>query len=243
MTPLGDPEPDVTFYKGGLPIEKKKNLKYRTDWDPTSDTYTLVIKNAGLEDMGVYTVKAKNDKGETSSNATIRFGDWPVESFEDPYVKLNIIDVTTSESGSDTDDDIVDSTKKKLAQLIEEDLDLSIIEERSEHSEAMEDSLSEDSLSEDTYAPRIEIVPEPVCVNEGETIRLATKVTGQKVMVISQTSSQRSWLFASHPALAQYRPCVFILFFVTSSIILLSCTFVVRSCNINNRYSSSHVQM
>ena len=238
MTPLGDPDPDVTFYKGGLPIEKKKKLKYRMDWDPTTDKYTLVIKNAGLEDMGVYTVKAKNDKGETSSNATIRFGDWPVESFEDPYVKLNIIDVTTSESGSDTDDDIVDSTKKKLAQLIEEDLDLSIIEERSEHSEAM-DSLSEDELSEDTYAPRIEIVPEPVCVNEGETIRLATKVTGQKVMVISQTSSRQSWLFASHPALAQYRPCVFILFFVTSSINLLSCTFVRSSCK---RYSNFHVQ-
>ena len=203
MTSLGDPDPDVTFYKGGLPIETKKKLKYRVDWDPTSDKYTLVIKNAGLEDMGMYTVKAKNDKGETSSNATIRFGDWPVESFEDPYVKLNIIDVTTSESGSDTEDDIVESTKKKLAQLIEEDPDLSIIEERSEHSEAVEDSLSEeDELSEDTYAPRIEIVPEPVCVNEGETIRLATKVTGQKVMAISKTSSPRSWLFASHSALA-----------------------------------------
>ena len=194
---LGDPDPEVTFYKGGLPIQTRRTLKYRLDWDPESENYSLVIKNAGLEDMGVYTVRAKNDRGETSTNATIRFGDWPIESFEDPYVKLNIIDVTTSESGSDTEDDIVETTKKKLAQLIEEDPDLSIIEERSEHSDVLEDSLSED-LSEDSYAPRIEIVPEPVCVNEGETIRLATKVTGQKV--IPQTSSQRSWLFASrHP--------------------------------------------
>ena len=151
------------------------------DWDPNNDKYTLIVKNAGLDDMGIYTIRARNDRGETSVNAKVRIGEWPIESYEDPYVKLNIIDVTTSESGSDTDDDIVETTKKKLAQLIEEDPDLSIIEEeRSEHSEQVEDSLSEDS-SEDTYAPRIEIVPEPVCVNEGETIRLATKVTGQKV--------------------------------------------------------------
>ena len=221
---LGDPDPEVTFYKGGLPVEiKKQKLKYRMDWDPSSDTCTLIVKNAGLEDMGIYTVRAMNDKGETSANVKVRIGDWPVESYEDPFVKLNIIDVTTSESGSDTEDDIVETTKKKLAQLIEEDRDLSIIEEeRSEHSELIEDSLSEDSSSEDTYAPRIEIVPEPVCVNEGETIRLATKVTGQKVMVISSffhhafffiqytVLKGHGYLLSRHPTLAQLIPCVII---------------------------------
>ncbi len=134
--------------------------------------------------MGQYTVKARSSAGETEASCKVRIGDWPVESYEDPFVKLNIIEVTTSDSGSDTEDDIVESTKKKLAQLIEEEPDLSIIEEE-DHSEPHSSEMITGSVNtseEESYAPRIEIVPDdPVRVKEGETIRLATKVTGQRL--------------------------------------------------------------
>ncbi len=179
----GHPSSELSFYKGETRIDVCSDpLKYRLEHDATTSTFTLMVADAGEEDAGVYWVRAAGPAGqEASVRCRVELcggaagGDLPPESNEDPFVKLNIIDVTTSESGSDTEDDLVETSKKKLLQLIEDEPDLSVIEE--EHSGAHSEFSSDGEL----YAPRVEIVPEPVTVKEGETIRLATKVTGQQV--------------------------------------------------------------
>ncbi len=173
----------------------KKNPRYHIAWDPSSDSYTLVIKNAEPKDTGRYTVKAINDSGDISCDAKIKVGDW-VNRKGESFAQLTVIDVLTSESGSEAEDENGESNKKRLAESLEVDPDLSVIEEHSESS----------SSEEDNYAPRIEIVPEPVTVKEGETIRLATKVTGQ-----------RSWLYALKHSFSKFQPDLMLL--VTSVIV------------------------
>ncbi len=160
----GDPDPEVTFYKDGNPILVKKNPKCHIAWDPPSDSYTLVIRNAGPEDAGQYTARAVNENGDISCGAKITVGKG------EPFAQLTVIDVLTGESSSETEHECGKSNKKRLAEMLEAEPDLSLIREHAESS----------SSEEENYAPRIEIVPEPVTVKEGETIRLATKVTGQR---------------------------------------------------------------
>ena len=64
--PLGDPEPEVTWYKGEKKVKPRRSDKrVRTDWDLNDDTYFLEIKDATESDAGEYTCIASSDTGTT----------------------------------------------------------------------------------------------------------------------------------------------------------------------------------
>lgn len=64
MKIIGDPEPEVEWYKDGKVIKVKKyDSRVKTTWDMKTDTYTLEVKDSTAEDAGEYSIKAVNDHG------------------------------------------------------------------------------------------------------------------------------------------------------------------------------------
>ena len=69
---LGEPEPEVKWYKGDKQIKpKKKDKRVKTDWDLNEDIYLLEILDCTVEDAAEYTVKATNDGGVESATVTV----------------------------------------------------------------------------------------------------------------------------------------------------------------------------
>lgn len=61
----GDPDPEVTWSQGDKKIKpRRKDPKFKLDWDMNSDEYSLKIKNVQNEDLGEYSVTAVNERGE-----------------------------------------------------------------------------------------------------------------------------------------------------------------------------------
>eukprot|EP00057_Strongylocentrotus_purpuratus_P013444 XP_011667918.1 PREDICTED: myosin light chain kinase, smooth muscle isoform X2 [Strongylocentrotus purpuratus] len=65
---VGEPEPDIFWYKDG--VELKDDRKYKMDF-PDDDVAMLIVREAGLEDAGEYTCKAVNSCGTKESTAEI----------------------------------------------------------------------------------------------------------------------------------------------------------------------------
>lgn len=65
---LGDPEPDILWYKDGQEIHEGR--KYRFEFE-SDDVVALLINNATMNDLGCYTCKALNRAGTAESSAQL----------------------------------------------------------------------------------------------------------------------------------------------------------------------------
>ena len=65
---LGDPEPDIIWYKDGK--ELREGRKYRFEFED-ADVVVLLINNAAMTDLGTYTCKAVNRAGTAESSAQL----------------------------------------------------------------------------------------------------------------------------------------------------------------------------
>lgn len=65
-----NPEPNVTWSKDGQIVKEKENL--RIIKDIANKTYKLIFDTVTLADEGHYKIIAKNELGETSSEAALR---------------------------------------------------------------------------------------------------------------------------------------------------------------------------
>ena len=65
---VGEPEPDIHWYKDG--VELKNSRKYKLDF-PDDDVAVLIVKETTLDDAGEYTCKAVNSSGTEESHAEI----------------------------------------------------------------------------------------------------------------------------------------------------------------------------
>ena len=69
---IGSPEPKITWKKGDKEIKpKKKDKRFVISWDIDNDLNTLEIKDAKVEDSGVYTIEATNSLGTVQSTVTV----------------------------------------------------------------------------------------------------------------------------------------------------------------------------
>ena len=63
----GTPEPDVQWYRNGQPLRKDS----RHNITRNADSSTLIIRNAGISDGGLYSVKAINSAGSATCQGEI----------------------------------------------------------------------------------------------------------------------------------------------------------------------------
>lgn len=64
---IGNPEPEVIWYRNGIPLKEGKNLKLLFHGDKCS----AIIEKADLGDNGIYSVSALNNCGEASSKCQV----------------------------------------------------------------------------------------------------------------------------------------------------------------------------
>lgn len=68
---IGQPVPDITWYKDGEEIVENKNLE--VFFEP-NNICILVIKKVSTKDLGVYTCEAKNEHGTMKTAALVKVG-------------------------------------------------------------------------------------------------------------------------------------------------------------------------
>lgn len=68
---VGQPLPDITWYKDGEEIVENKNLE--VFFEP-NNICILVIKKVTTKDLGVYSCEAKNEHGAVRTNALVKVG-------------------------------------------------------------------------------------------------------------------------------------------------------------------------
>ena len=66
------PAPEVKWFKDGQQIEESNRISFRKE---ENDMYTLIIKDARLDDSGSYSIFAKNEVNQTSEfwNVSVRY--------------------------------------------------------------------------------------------------------------------------------------------------------------------------
>ncbi len=88
----------VSRYKDGLAIKKSDRMKYVTDEE--SESYTLLIENAVMDDAGTYSVVASNEFSQVSDVCHLSMESPPqfvgtltkeVETLEGDYVSFSVI--------------------------------------------------------------------------------------------------------------------------------------------------------
>ncbi|XP_065224779.1 obscurin-like isoform X6 [Planococcus citri] len=91
------PKPIVQWYKDGMTIVKSSRFKYVTD--EASDSYTLVIENATMDDAGLYSVVASNEFSQVSDRCHVSMESPPqfvstitkeLETLEGDYVSFTV---------------------------------------------------------------------------------------------------------------------------------------------------------
>ena len=66
----GDPVPDVTWFKDGVPVNKD-NLDYKTNYDEATGVCTLRIEETFVEDSANWSLRASNQAGYAESHAKL----------------------------------------------------------------------------------------------------------------------------------------------------------------------------
>ena len=125
FTQLGNPEPKVIWKKNDKEIKpKKKDKRFNISWDIDTELNTLEIKDATIEDTGIYTVEATNSLGTVQSTVTVTIQ--PTEEVEvKPINEAVFIEETTpqetaAEQTSDSDSE--DETSAVDASIVEPEI-------------------------------------------------------------------------------------------------------------------------
>lgn len=171
----GDPEPDVTWHRGDTEVKKsKRDRRIKTDWDIKEDIYSLLISDATKEDSGDYTVRATNENGSFTYTVTVLVG------IPEGAQIVETTRKTTSVHETIIDGEVVERIEKEDTKVEKADdvveTKKEVVEEVVQQEEVKEVKAAKPK--EDTKSPKIEVPPEPVEVDVGETIKLSCKVTG-----------------------------------------------------------------
>ncbi|TKR95914.1 hypothetical protein L596_010016 [Steinernema carpocapsae] len=96
VTVTGKPEPNISWYKDDQPVQADgTHIMARKD---DKGQYSLVISNAGIEDVGVYSCRAVNESGMAETKAS--FGvqeDLEAPEFTESLKPLEVKESTTAE--------------------------------------------------------------------------------------------------------------------------------------------------
>ena len=195
---IGDPEPDVLWFRGDKEVKPKKHDKrIKMDWDMKTDLYTLTIKEAVKDDAGDYTVKAVNKFGSFTFTVTVLVGrpegakivetTRTTTSVQETIIDGEVVDrVEKKDVQVDKADEVdvektmvtatVDEAKVEVSETTAVSATQEVVEEFVEETKVKETEVKEPK--EDKRAPKIVIPPEPTVVDVGEMIRLTCKVSG-----------------------------------------------------------------
>ena len=113
---LGNPEPNVRWKKDGREIKpKKKDKRFLISWDIDNNLNTLEIKDAEVEDSGVYTVEATNSLGTVQSTVTVTVQPTEQHEAEPMNVAVCVEEILTQESA--VEQVIESGTEDKVAEV------------------------------------------------------------------------------------------------------------------------------
>jgi hypothetical protein len=195
LSPTGEPEPEITWYKGDTEIKpKKKDKKYKIDWDVTTDVSSLVIKDAGSEDAGEYKVKATNAHGTSESVVTVEIKEKESkkkkaklvaktevteEQEEQKAVVIEGQTATESETAEKKGISVKGKTETESEEAVADKLELKSKVGAEEVEEKIEEKKAEvEKAAPKQEKPVFDVSPESVTANEGEEIKLTCKVKG-----------------------------------------------------------------
>ena len=101
---LGEPEPDVSWYKGSKKLKSKKpDKRVKIDYDLKEDINTLTISDATTDDSGEYIIEATSAAGTTSETVKVTVTSTTKKAKEE----------TTEDTESEKVQDIAASKDKK----------------------------------------------------------------------------------------------------------------------------------
>jgi len=68
----GIPEPNVTWYRDGMPISEIPNLRYKTNTGPNASDHALKINFLKLDDSSMFQCRAENEGGDLVGYSWLR---------------------------------------------------------------------------------------------------------------------------------------------------------------------------
>lgn len=159
----GDPEPDITWYKGDKLIKPRKwDKKKRITWDLATEFSILEIKNLDMNDSGEYTVKGTNKHGTTSATFNVIVQD----KSKKKKVKGKVS--ATTEESSERTISMEAGTVAMVTETVGESGKVTI-------KEVVETTEVEKTRG---LGPRFEILPQPMVVTETEAVQVICRVSG-----------------------------------------------------------------
>ena len=131
MLYLGNPKPNVRWKKDGREIKpKKKDKRFLISWDINNDLNTLEIKDAEVEDSGVYIVEATNSLGTVQSTVTVIVQPTEQPKAEPMNEAVCVEEISTQESAveqvieSGTEEKVVEVTIQPAILIKPEDIEV-----------------------------------------------------------------------------------------------------------------------
>lgn len=83
----GRPEPAVQWYRNGQPVRKDSRHSVTTD----GESSTLTIRNVGVADEGIYSVRAENSAGFATCQGELLMESKEINIYyTDPYINLQV---------------------------------------------------------------------------------------------------------------------------------------------------------
>ena len=114
---------------------KKYDTKVKTTWDIETDNYSLVIKDATVDDVGEYTVKAYNSIGSNEFSVLVSVGDTSPEPkttvqtvketqvvTEEAVAGMKLVQKSVTEVVSEESTAGVEVIQKKVTEQVTEEL-------------------------------------------------------------------------------------------------------------------------
>lgn len=200
----GQPEPEVTWFKDDKPIKpKKKDKKYKVDWDVTTDVCSLEIKDVAQDDAGNYTAKASNTHGIAEATVSVVIGkekeaapkkkkkaklvaSSKTEVTEEETEKALIVEgksetetTTAAKKGMSVKGTTETEAEEAVAGKMAVKGSVEVKEEVPVKEEVVEEAVKPQEEKPKGSKPEFEVLPESVTATEGEEIKLVSKATGE----------------------------------------------------------------
>uniref|UniRef100_A0A3B1JCS6 Ig-like domain-containing protein n=3 Tax=Astyanax mexicanus TaxID=7994 RepID=A0A3B1JCS6_ASTMX len=203
----GEPTPEVEWFKDNAMITLTSNMKLSR----SKNVYKLEIKNATVEDTGKYTVKAKNQFGQSSVTASLNV----ITLVEEP-VKMIVLEKSseaTGLQGSYSAFQMAAAVQEaafrgsSMAQVQFQSMSASSMTsmtaqtmvatssssmmEMSSHSHVAGSSVRSVTLGRKGIPPKIEAAPEEISVESGKVLTVACAFSGDPVPDVEWSHSGR----------------------------------------------------